>query len=333
VSFILDALRKSDHRRNMDKSPGLQTAHSSSAPRRRRKGWFAVGLMLLLIAAAGIAVVSQRDRLEPHWQAWLGGDEQQSELPDPPEPMIVSEAGERTETRSGNAETDPTELADRQNRSMPRERVVTDPDEARAEIERMIAERRGGGDDSEQQADNRRLPAVDRRAPTNPNASTSVAAQDPERPHVRPPDPAEAERIQRQLLEAQRRREAEQADEKTGTEAELAAKSDTDTEAASSQPPYNRIETPADNPADTQWTPQASEYVRAWELPLSIRRNMPALSLTIHVFAERLEDRFVLINGERFVTGDDLADGARLVDIRREGAVVDYRDYRFLLEP
>ena len=35
-----------------------------------------------------------------------------------------------------------------------------------------------------------------------------------------------------------------------------------------------------------------------------------------------LEDRFVLINGERFVTGDDLADGARLVDIRRGGVPV-----------
>jgi hypothetical protein len=28
-----------------------------------------------------------------------------------------------------------------------------------------------------------------------------------------------------------------------------------------------------------------------------------------------------------------LSGGARLVDIRREGAIVDYREHRFLLEP
>ncbi len=73
--------------------------------------------------------------------------------------------------------------------------------------------------------------------------------------------------------------------------------------------------------------------MRAWELPLSIRRNLPALNLSIHVFSEQAEERFVLINGVRYIIGDELPEGARLVDIRREGAIVDYRDYRFLLEP
>lgn len=75
-----------------------------------------------------------------------------------------------------------------------------------------------------------------------------------------------------------------------------------------------------------------AEYVRAWELPLSVRRSLPELNLTIHVYSPNEPERFVLINGERRVAGDEI-DGARIVDIRREGAIVDFRSHRFLLEP
>jgi len=66
---------------------------------------------------------------------------------------------------------------------------------------------------------------------------------------------------------------------------------------------------------------------------LSVRRSLPDLKLSIHVFSAEEDGRFVLINGERYVPGDQLSDGARLVDIRREGAIVDFREHRFLLEP
>jgi general secretion pathway protein B len=86
-------------------------------------------------------------------------------------------------------------------------------------------------------------------------------------------------------------------------------------------------------PSAEPWSPGGPEYVRVWELPLSIRRNLPELKLSIHVFAAEEDHRFVLVNGERFMTGEMITDSVRLVDIRREGAVVDFRDYRFLLEP
>lgn len=110
-----------------------------------------------------------------------------------------------------------------------------------------------------------------------------------------------------------------------------------------------RTEPPANEPAeevaaeDAEAEPEASdddslhsgvaEYVRAWELPLAVRREMPDLDLSIHVFAPEEEKRFVLINGERRIAGDELGDGVRLVEIRREGALIDFRDHRFLLEP
>lgn len=93
------------------------------------------------------------------------------------------------------------------------------------------------------------------------------------------------------------------------------------------------LPTPANPPAmaDTTWQPVAADYLYQWELPLPVRQALPALNLTIHVFAAQPEDRFVLINGVRYKEGAELGSGAVLAEIRAEGALVDFRDYRFLL--
>ncbi len=79
------------------------------------------------------------------------------------------------------------------------------------------------------------------------------------------------------------------------------------------------------------WQPEAPDYLYQWELPLSVRESLPALNLVVHVYSKKPEDRFVLINGTRFREGDELSQGARLAEIRPEGALVDFRDYRFLV--
>lgn len=73
-------------------------------------------------------------------------------------------------------------------------------------------------------------------------------------------------------------------------------------------------------------------HLRAWELPLSVRRNLPELDLSIHVFSPVESERFVLINGERYGPGDSIGE-VEIVDISRDGAIVDFRSHRFLLEP
>lgn len=80
-----------------------------------------------------------------------------------------------------------------------------------------------------------------------------------------------------------------------------------------------------------QWQPMAPDYLYHWELPFTVRQALPALDLTIHVFAQEPKDRFVLINGVRHREGDQIGAGAVLAQIRPEGALVDFRDYRFLL--
>lgn len=73
-------------------------------------------------------------------------------------------------------------------------------------------------------------------------------------------------------------------------------------------------------------------FIYAWELPLDARQDFPDLDLTVHVFAPNPDNRFVLINGERYGEGERLAAGVVLHEITREGALVDFRNYRILLQ-
>jgi len=89
--------------------------------------------------------------------------------------------------------------------------------------------------------------------------------------------------------------------------------------------------------ADRQKTPgpaepRVTEPISFWELPQSVRDGLPELRITVLVFAERPEDRFLLIGGQRMVEKDEYQPGVVLDEIRRDGAVFLYRNYRFLVK-
>ena len=56
------------------------------------------------------------------------------------------------------------------------------------------------------------------------------------------------------------------------------------------------------------------------------------MRINVLVYAENPEDRFLLINGQRLVEKEELADGVVLDEIRRDGAVFLFRNYRFLVK-
>ena len=66
-----------------------------------------------------------------------------------------------------------------------------------------------------------------------------------------------------------------------------------------------------------------------WELPSATRRELPEIQLTMHVYADEPAQRFVIINGNRQVEGDEL-DSLNLIEIRRDGIVFGYEGVRFL---
>ena len=73
----------------------------------------------------------------------------------------------------------------------------------------------------------------------------------------------------------------------------------------------------------------------AGDLPLyqqiAANAGLPALHLDLHVFADRPQDRFVMINMHRVGEGDSLPSGVQVEAIRPDGVVLTYRGTRFLL--
>lgn len=68
-------------------------------------------------------------------------------------------------------------------------------------------------------------------------------------------------------------------------------------------------------------------------LPMDVRQTLPALHLDVLGYAMKPEDRFVVINFQRYRVGDATAEGVRVADIVPGGAVLEYHGTRFLLPP
>jgi hypothetical protein len=94
----------------------------------------------------------------------------------------------------------------------------------------------------------------------------------------------------------------------------------------------------SENPKSAQkdrrrgFEPHVAEPISYWELPQGIRDDLPPIKITVLVYAEHPADRFLLTNGQRLVEKDQLDGGLVLDEIRKDGAVFLYRNYRFLVK-
>lgn len=86
----------------------------------------------------------------------------------------------------------------------------------------------------------------------------------------------------------------------------------------------------SDRPAQPQQP--VTGPISFWELPQGVRDSLPELRITVLVYAERPEDRFLLLGGQRMREKDEYQGGVVLDEIRRDGAVFLYRNYRFLVK-
>jgi hypothetical protein len=78
--------------------------------------------------------------------------------------------------------------------------------------------------------------------------------------------------------------------------------------------------------------PHIAEPISYWELPQGVRDNLPEIKITVLVYADKPDDRFLLTNGQRMAEKDELQNGLVLDEIRRDGAIFLYRKYRFLVK-
>ena len=75
--------------------------------------------------------------------------------------------------------------------------------------------------------------------------------------------------------------------------------------------------------------PAASNLPMYYELPYDVRRDLPPLVVSMHVFAAAPAQRFIVVDGERKSEGDTLKDGLAVREIRTDGVVLEFRGTRF----
>lgn len=93
---------------------------------------------------------------------------------------------------------------------------------------------------------------------------------------------------------------------------------------ASARPGQKPAPAPASAPK-----PAAPALPSVWELPYATRKDLPAIDLTMHVYADDAADRFVVVKGERHAEGDQIADGVTLKQITADGMVLEFKGQTF----
>ncbi len=110
---------------------------------------------------------------------------------------------------------------------------------------------------------------------------------------------------------------------------------------AQEQPPEAAATPSADTPAsaDTSTAVARSEPVPSdpnavpatYELPYTLRRELPELRLTMHFYSSDVASRFVILNGERRLEGDSIGEDIAISEIVPDGVVLLFRGQRTLL--
>jgi len=81
--------------------------------------------------------------------------------------------------------------------------------------------------------------------------------------------------------------------------------------------------------SSTQITKQ--KYLYIYQLPFSVRKDIPQIKLNIHVYDKDPANRIVIINGVKLAVGDLIENEILLKEIIQDGVVLEYHDNEFLI--
>jgi general secretion pathway protein B len=168
-------------------------------------------------------------------------------------------------------------------------------------------------------------PAAEPIVSTAPAPSTRLAAPTP--PFGSPELSGQAER---DLPTDQSNSAAQAAPRSAGT----ATPQDTPAHAHDEPPtPSSQPDTGMQVPDNTAPAGTAAEaekrVVTLNELPPSVQREIPSLSISFHAYSNNPKERRVMINGSMVKQGEPLAPGLSLAQITPDGVILDYKGYRF----
>lgn len=81
-------------------------------------------------------------------------------------------------------------------------------------------------------------------------------------------------------------------------------------------------------PTENATTPASSAQPYS-ELPFSVRKSLPELKLSMHVYAADVPHRFVVLNDSRLTEGEKTTDEIFVREIRPDGVVLEFQNQRF----
>lgn len=297
MSYILDALKKSEIQRQQGRVPDLTTLPANvgapvSGVGAGRSPWMVGGAVLALAAVAAGLLLG--------WQAWRSAGE---ERPVAPAPVAAPAPGNVQPARVPDPVAVSAPVPAASSAPVVPVPALRAPAEPRARQALVPAEPAPPPPAK---------PVVV--APTVEEAVPSAApAPKPLRPAAPPPAPAVAPQSPPVATPAAAPRPA----------AAAAPAAPPAAAAAASLPP------PGDGPPGTP----PARVLNFSELPAVLRRNVPPLVVSGFSYAEEPEMRMVVINDRMLREGDEAGPGISVDRIGTEGVILNYQGYRFRPAP
>lgn len=85
------------------------------------------------------------------------------------------------------------------------------------------------------------------------------------------------------------------------------------------------------NMSPVQYKPE-NPVVHVHELPLAVKRNIPAMEFSAHIYSSNPAHRSIVINGDFMEEGEQISNELTLTEITSKGAIFSFRGYRFRTE-
>jgi len=335
MSYILEALKKSDRERNRGTTPGLQTIQAMPAPAPRKRHWWIYLLVFALLLNAGLIL---------YWlQPWTATKSDLRAAPKQTAPdsrkLVIAEnnASDKHDapvTRSAKSESLPQGAKEtagsvhppkadlsRKDLSPSAKKVV-----AKSTQNQPVKKATASAAAAKPAMEKQQIPAGDFEKTSNTPASVPEPA----------PNPAAAKKVEHPG-EAQKAKppprpkpnndkgsEELKAVDSLSVEklAELNSKV-LDRALITRQAPAER-ESPTPKPV-----PAEPKVPGLRSLPIEIQKEIPDLKLSFLVFSDKPQDRMVSINGQMTREGQEVAPGLKLEEITPEGAVFSYKSRLF----
>lgn len=270
MSYILDALRKSDQQRQRGTAPTLLAAQTAAAVAPEQRALLAYGLLAALLVGAGILI------------GWLRPWQPEQAPPRRQEPVASK----------------PVE-------SPPRESAPAPPEMASQPM-------------AEPKLQSATRPELVTPAPSeiSPQSKLQAKLQNVTRPALAVPAPSKVAPQSKPELPARAKPEADVPPREAAAVAPAGP--------TAAPIPKRPVDTAAADAAGDQTVISMSE------LPLSVRKELPAMTISVHAYSGNPAARMVSIDNRMLREGDSLVPGLKLEQITPDGMIFVYKEYRFL---